>query len=499
MTGTTQTPTVRTYGNFKLARRRLIGGMGPMAVALAAGFAVLTLMSLLLAGFQVALLIALAGVAIVVPMGVQWQGRTLAERASRRVLVAYGRLGREHIYRAGVVSRLPGTTRLPGLLFQSRVVDVETGRVDFPHVGIVVFPGQRQYAVSFRCDTSGTDLVDDETVDTWVARTAQWLRSLNQEPDLLQAQVTVETAPDPGTRLATAVQRQIKDGAPALARQVLEEVVREYPRAAPTVDTRVTLVFAAPKPKRPRSGGPRKSITDDEMCMRIASRLPVLIEQLSGTGAGDVQPMTAGQLAEVCRAAYDPASAVDVSVADPDTVTWVEAGPVAADERWDHYRHDSGVSMSWGLADSPRGLLYATTLPRLMQANPGLLRKRVTLLLRPMSLEQAARDVDMEVRDSRFRAAQKRRPGARDFADMAAANATAIAEAVEGEGLIRFSLVLTATVATVDDLDAAEDIVRQLSASTRLRLRPLYGGQAAAFAAGLPVGVVLHRAAHIPS
>jgi hypothetical protein len=33
-----------------------------------------------------------------------------------------------------------------------------------------------------------------------------------------------------------------------LAQDVLSEVVNEYPRAAPMVDTRVTLTFAAPKP-----------------------------------------------------------------------------------------------------------------------------------------------------------------------------------------------------------------------------------------------------------
>jgi hypothetical protein len=59
--------------------------------------------------------------------------------------------------------------------------------------------------------------------------------------------------------------------------------------------------------------------------------------------------------------------------------------------------------------------------------------------------------------------------------------------------------LVTVTVADIDQLDEAEDTVRQLSASTRLRLRPLYGSQAAAFAGGLPVGIVLSRHAHIPS
>lgn len=84
------------------------------------------------------------------------------------------------------------------------------------------------------------------------------------------------------------------------------------------------------------------------------------------------------------------------------------------------------------------------------------------------------------------------------MADVATARATATEEAA-GAGLVCFSLLYTATVADIDDLDLAEDAIRDQSEATRLRLRCLYGGQAAAFAAGLPVGVVLSRMARIPT
>jgi hypothetical protein len=492
------TTAARTYGNYKPTRRRLVGGMGPVGIGVAATFAVLALLTLTVFGFAAALAVASLGVAIVAPLMVRWQGRTVAERAGRRLLVAIARAGQHHVYRAGVVSRIPGNTRLPGLLFASRVVEVETGRADYPRVGIVILPRTKHFSVTLRCDTSGTDLVDAETVDTWVARTGAWLRSLSEEPGLVQAQVTVETAPDPGTRLASSVAQQLTETTPQLARQVLEQVVGEYPRAAPQVDTRVTFTFQLPKPRKPRSGGPRRTMTEDEMCVRIATRLPGLMEMLRGTGAGEASPMTPEELAIACRAAYDPGSATLLSRAPDDAVAWVDAGPVAATEKWDHYQHDSGVSMSWGLAEAPRGIIHASVLTRLMTASPGLLRKRVTIVWRPMTPEQAANAVDRDVRDARFRAGQKSRPGARELVDIASANAVAIAEA-EGEGQIKFSLLVTATVADLDDLDTAEDTIRQLSASTRLRLRPLYGGQAAAFAAGLPVGIVLARHAHISS
>lgn len=495
----TTTATARTYGNFKPARRRLIGGLGPVGVLAAAGALLATFLTVALTNLTTGVIVGLAAAAVVVPMGLEIGGYTLADRILRRVLVSRGRGRREHIYRSGVVSRLPGSTRLPGLLWRTRVVDVETGRAGWPALGIVIHPTPlRLFAVTLRADPGGADLVDRHTVEQWVASTGAWLQALGSEPDLVQAQVTVESAPDPGTALARSVADLRHPGAPALAERVMAEVVETYPRAAATTDTRITLVFAAPRARRPRAGGQVRRVSDEDMCRRIAGRLPGLAALLRATGAGAVTPMSAGDLAVVCRAAYDPAAAGDLSRAPRDTVVWADCGPTAADERWDFYRHDSGVSITWGLAAAPRGVVHDTVLARLMVPDTGLLRKRVTITYRPLNPAQTARAVDTDVRDAQFRYGQKGRPTARDAADVAAARATAAEEAA-GAGLVLFSLLYTATVASLDDLDLAEDTIRDQSEATRLRLRPVYGGQAAAFAAGLPVGVVLSRMAHIPS
>ena len=491
--------TARTYGNFKPGRRRLIGGLGPAGVAAAAVALAAAFFTVVVAGLFVGLLVALIGLLVVAPLGVEVGGYTLADRIVRRLLVARGRSRGESVYRSGVVSRLPGGNRLPGLLWRARVADVETGRSGWPALGIVIHPAPaRLFAVTLRADPAGLDLVDQPTVDLWVAATGAWLQALGSEPDLVQAQVTVESAPDPGTALARTVADLRHPGAPQLAREVMTEVVQTYPRAAATTDTRITLVFAAPRARRPRGGGPVRRVSDEEMCRRIAARLPGLAQTLRTTGAGAVVPLSAADLATVCRTAYDPAAGADLSRAPRGSVVWADCGPVAATERWDHYLHDSGVSMTWGLAAAPRGVVHDTVLARLMAPDAGLRRKRVTIVYRPLSPAQTARAVDTDVRDSQFRFSQKGRPTARDLADVAAARATAAEEAA-GAGLVRFTLLYTATVAGVDELDLAEDTIRDQSEATRLRLRPLYGSQAAGFAAGLPVGVVLPRMAHIPS
>jgi hypothetical protein len=59
-------------------------------------------------------------------------------------------------------------------------------------------------------------------------------------------------------------------------------------------------------------------------------------------------------------------------------------------------------------------------------------------------------------------------------------------------------VLVTATVADEKQLDEAAGIVRARAGEARLVLRPMYGCQAAGFAAGLPAGVVLPTHATIP-
>jgi hypothetical protein len=60
-------------------------------------------------------------------------------------------------------------------------------------------------------------------------------------------------------------------------------------------------------------------------------------------------------------------------------------------------------------------------------------------------------------------------------------------------------LLVTATVDDRAKLAAAAEVVDQLGGASRLRLRPCYGSQAAAFTAALGVGVVLPRHVLVPA
>jgi hypothetical protein len=197
------------------------------------------------------------------------------------------------------------------------------------------------------------------------------------------------------------------------------------------------------------------------------------------------------------RASYDPAAATELTRDHEHVVDWADAGPVAARESWDSYRHDSGVSRTWGMVEAPRGNVFAGTFSRLTEPDPELLRKRVSLIYRPYTPGEAARLVERDKRDAVFTAGQKRSATARDSADVAAA-AQAATEEARGAGLVRFTVLVTATVAEESGLDEADRIIKAHAGEARLSLRTLTGTQSAAFAAGLPAGVVLPVHATIP-
>jgi hypothetical protein len=475
----------RTYGNWRLGRRAGLFGLGPVGT-IAAFLVMVIAASLLVVSLGAALIAAAVGIVALAPLAVRINGRTGLQAIAARVTWWMGRSRRQHIYVSGVASLVAGSHQLPGVLARSEVYEVETGRGDV--VAVVVIPQSRHYTVVLRCSPEGTDLVDQTVIDSRVARLASWLSALSREPMLTQAQVIVETTPDPGTRLAAEVGANVRPDAPLLARQVLDEVVRSYPAGSATVDTLVSLTYTPPL---------GRGLTHADMCREVAARLPHLLAALTGAGASTITPMTAQSLAAVMRAAYDPAVATDIAEQPTAVPDWSQAGPVSTRESWDFYRHDSGISRTWCMVEAPRGVVFSNTFSRLTEADPALLRKRVSIVYRPYSAGEAARLVETDKRDARFLASKKTRPTSRDLVDLAAAEQAAEEEAF-GAGIVRFTVLVTATVERDDQLDEASAIIRGRAGEARLMLRPMYGSQAAGFAANLPAGVVLPAHATIP-
>ncbi|MBC7274079.1 MAG: hypothetical protein H5T76_36160 [Streptomyces sp.] len=482
----TEAPRPRTYGNFRRPRTSGLRGLSLGATLLLfAGLVAVVLATLVSTWAALGLALTLA--VLTAPLAVRDRhGRTLMQRGAVRLAWWRTTSSGGHLYRSGPLGRAGyGTCKLPGLAAGSTLTEAQDG-YGRPFA-VITIPSTGHHTVVISCDADGAALVDEQQVDTWVAHWGQWLSTLGAEPGLVAASVTVETAPDTGVRLQQEIAANAVDDAPDLASAMLREVLAAYPAGSAQIATRVALTYSGAA----RPGSPRRSAED--MAVHIGTRLPGLTAGLSMTGAGTAVPMTATELAEAVRVAYDPTVAPLVEEARAtggSGLTWDEAGPMAAQEAWDHYRHDGAYSVTWAMTEAPQGEVFSNVLTGLVQPSRDIARKRVTLLYRPHSRAEGARVVQQDYKNALFTAQQSQIGQARDDAEVTAARRTT-EEQAQGHGVIRFGLLITATVTSAAELATAAAAVDNLAPAARIAVRPVYGSQAAAFAAALPLGLVL--------
>ncbi|MGW4088099.1 SCO6880 family protein [Streptomyces sp. NPDC004822] len=481
-----------TYGNWRRPRRPGLGSFGLIGTfGLFGGLVMALLVSLISLTAALGVLVPLTFTLI--PLMVRTQdGRNLYQLLALRIGWLRRKSKGSTAYISGPLSQRPGGRfHPPGLLTN---VAMYEGRDAYDRpFGVLHHKGRNRYTIVLGCEPDGGSLVDPDQVDVWVAAWGEWLARLSHEPELRGAAVIVETAPDPGTRLANEVLPRIRDDAPAAARAVMEEVVQRYPSASSEMHTYIALTYGVPAARRR---------DHQEVLADLAIRIPGLLAGLVGAGGGSATPLSAERIAETVRVAYDPAVAGDVLTVRAQQgatgLEWEDAGPAAAVETVDSYRHDSGVSRTWLLTLAPRGTVRSNVLRGLLEAAPGTRRKRVALLYRPLDPATSARIVEADRRAAQFMASSGRgMVQARAVSEIRATEQTAAEEAA-GAGLVEFSLMVTATVDSADQLADAAATVRNLQASSRLSLRPADRMQAAAFTCTLPAGILPWEQTLIP-
>lgn len=490
MNSTANLTSGRTYGNWR--RPRSAGMFGQSARTTYTGLAglVISIGAILISPLTGAVAMALV-VTLMAPLVVRFGGRTLYQHSVLWWQWSRQRRRRQHIYRSGPLSSAPGGThRLPGLLAASTLYEGEDayGRP----FAMVHFPHTSTYTVVLRADPQGAALVSQAQVDAWVAGWAYWLGELGQASDIVGAAAVIDTAPDSGERLRAEVNHLIRPDAPELARQVMLQSAQEFPSGSAAISARIAITFRATTADRRRN--------PDEMAVEVGTRMPELYSTLREAGI-DAVPMDSWSLSETVRVAYDPAAQQAVEqargAAEGAGVMWTEAGPTAHEERWGSYRHDSGFSVTYAMEEAPRGSVRERILRRLLEPNPELARKRITLIYRPHNSGDAAAIVDGDYKDAIVAASRKGLPPAAAQVELEATSRARDEEA-RGAGVVRFSILMTATVNDESELRRTESVLLNLAGGSRLRVRRCFGYQAAAFAAGLGVGVLLPDHATIP-
>lgn len=485
----------RTYGNWRRPLSPGLGNLGLVGTILVfAGVLVLIVFMTFRLLIPALIWTLTVGIVLLSLMVKNQHGQTGLQRVAARVGWRRTKRRGSHLYRSGPLGQARwGTFQLPGLLAPTTLTEAQDsyGRP----FAILAMPQVQHYSVALECEPDGASLVNPQQIDSWVAQWGHWIASLSHEMGVVAAAVTVETAPDTGARLRRAVTGRMVDEAPALATQMLNQAMLTYPQGSAAVRAWVTLTFNG----RTQSGKKRQP---DDMTRDLASRLPGLTQTLGATGAGSARPVTAQDLCEIVRVAYDPAAASIIDEAHsqgqvPD-LDWSDVGPTATEATWDTYRHDGAWSRTWAMTSAPRGEVFSSVLTRLLAPHGDIDRKRVTIVYRPLDSARAARTVEADKRNADFRVGNSKKPSARALAEQKATDATR-AEEARGAGLVDFGMLVTATVLERDRLPDARVAIENLAATARILLRPAHGSQDSAFAAALPLGLVLREHSTVPT
>lgn len=486
------TPQAGTFGNMSKPGRSGILGL-PLGVSLAGvPFIIVIVLMMTKQWLWQALILALVGItAAAVMMLTRKGGRSIYGRRMLKIAQRRKEKSGKHVYLAGPTGKTrDGRCRLPGLLAPSEISE-HKDPYDNPFGMIrVVGQGVKNYSVVLIAHADGDELQSKERVDSMVAHWGAWLAQRGVDDGIRGAQVTVEIAPDSGLRLRRMMQRNHVEEAPEFSSQVAGAIESEYSHGSPQISTYISITFDG----RSIDGSGKDRGTSD-MAEEIGNRLGMIIGGLSDTGAGTaVRACTAQDIIDYTRTAYDPTVSGQIEEARTEGGTgldWEDAGPTFALDLFDHYRHDRAFSKSWTMYEGPRGLFYKESLRRAMEpAKDGMLRKRITMLYRPIPSDKTTNVVEQGVNDAQFAGSQKQRPTARAQMRQAAATKSAQEEAA-GAGVTRFGMIITVSCADTSRFKQLEKRIPGLVTAARLKIREALGNQAVTFQAGLPLGLVV--------
>lgn len=475
--------TARSFDYFREPKSPGLGGLGSIGTALLMIAAIIGILIGILVNLVAGILWGVAAGLTLMTMATRDQhGVSILEKTGTRT--AHRRAIRKGtaFYRSGPLTKL-GTYKLPGILADTDLSewDDQTGN----RFALVYTPRPEHYAVTIECFPDSASLIDDATAAGMVDEWGDWLSFLAYEPDLLQVMVTIGTAPDDGAGIHAEITGTAAPDPADLAARVMAQILTAYPAESAHVRSWVTLTFDGRHQNKAR--------TPEEMGAALAHRLPEIIRKLTATGAGQAHLLDGQALCEVVRVAYDPACAPYMTPDRPTVMMWSGVGPVRAINRWDHYQHDSAVSVSWSMSNV-LGRVNADGLAPLLRPHPVITRKRVSLIYTPHPPERSAAVAGKDLKSAEYRVTSVKKPSAAARKDLQAAEATAEEEA-HGNPLVDFAVIVTATVRDAADLPEVDAVIDSAGPAARLLLRRENGGHAAAFAQSLP-GIGLVTSAH---
>ncbi|MEV7544992.1 SCO6880 family protein [Streptomyces sp. NPDC089915] len=390
-------------------------------------------------------------------------------KASSADATAYRRLLLPHPYALD----LPGVGASTTLI---KAHDPTTGK----SVGVVHDRGTGRMTVSTLLAPGGSLMAPTGTVQSSLRTWSSVLDAMSTDEQIKGASVTIQITPGAGEALGDDVKARQDPAAPQLAKQIIAELVRTTPHATASVASWMSVTVDPAASANPPT----------DLAEQVAETLKVVDSlDLSGTGTDIERRATDVDLRRLVRSAYDPA-VFNARDADFEDLSWAECGPQAADDGWEEYAHDGGVSVSWVLREMPRRpIAYSVLLPLLA---PGRFQRRITLAYRVLDPYEGEAVLEREISNAHQReqatAEVKGRSKWSQRADTQRAEQAA-AQMAGGAQVVDWTLMVTLTARDAARLPAArQELERAVKAMRGIRMRPAYGAQAAVFAAGIPLG-----------
>lgn len=392
-----------------------------------------------------------------------WRRASRAEATSyRRILLPY-----------------PYALDLPGVGASSTLIkahDPTTGR----SVGVVHDRASGHMTISTLLAPGGSLMAPTAAVQSNLRTWSAVLDAMSTDEQVKGASVTIQITPGAGEALGDDVRARQDPNAPQLAKKIVDELVRTTPRATASVAAWMSVTVDPLATVNP----------PQDLAEQVAEALKVVDGlDLSGTGTDIERRCTDIDLRRLVRSAYDP-SVFTARDHQFEELSWSECGPQAADDSWEEYAHDGGVSISWVLREMPRRPIpYSVLLPLLA---PGRYQRRITIAYRVLDPYEGEAVLEREISHAHQRAqATAEVKGRAKYSQRADAQRAeqAAAQVAGGSQVVDWTLMVTTTARTTAELPAArQDLARAVKATRGIRMRPAYGAQAAVFAAGLPLG-----------
>jgi hypothetical protein len=473
----------RMYGNWRKARGLGLGSLSSGQTATMFGAVLISVLCMFISP-AIALVAVAVSAVIAAAVLVRFEEQSLADVLTRQTRFRRAARGGLLELTGGLLSDHPRRADLPGPMAPLVPLSTSDGRGGRQCLLWDRLTGRLTAII--RIAPVGLDLADRSQGDIWVASFGSFLAELGYHPMVRHLSVTMDTAPSGGTTLRDYVAKRLDPDAPPGARAVMAELVATSPATSADSEAWVAVTF---DPKR-CSPAPTDLLG---AVAEVTRWLPALETKIAACGVAVLGRANLGWIAERLRIAYDPDSRTDIHrlPADGDEAAmWAEAGPVAATEEWDHWHHESGYSVAWAMTEAPRQAVSARVLIPLL--SPGPWPRRTTILYEPYGAAETAGQVERQVTASHFRramAARTRRDETQRDRDDQARALQAAQEEAAGAGVLDFTLYVSTTVTSVDDLPVAAADVEQRAGMCKIRLRRARRAQLAGFTAALGMGI----------